>query len=112
MPGEVPPSTEMEERVAKLLQRELRLSEPPDQSIAINLDLGVDGDDAVSLLERLHGELGIDFSGFRFHEYFGDENPPLTTVIRVILGRELPLRPLTVRMLTDAAVLGRWTEPE
>lgn len=40
-------------------------------------DLGIDGDEAVDLLLAFEEAFGVDLSGFRYYEHFGDEGIPL-----------------------------------
>ena len=40
---------------------------------AINLDLGIDGDDACELLEAFSSKFDVDLSTFQFDRYFASE---------------------------------------
>ena len=40
-------------------------------------DLGIDGDEAVALLESFAERFDVDFSGFRYDDHFGQEAIPL-----------------------------------
>lgn len=69
-------------------------------------DLGVDGDDAVELLESLAVTFGIDFSNFRFRDYFGAEGfDILSWFVDLVLGRRP--KELLVADLVKAARVGR-----
>lgn len=42
-------------------------------STELGKDLGVDGDDAVELLEKFSNKFQVDLSAFQFDQYFGGE---------------------------------------
>ena len=74
-------------------------------------DLGIDGDDAVELLERYGKEFGVDLATFKFDEYFGTEgcNPfcPFVVLFSVLFRRkkfrDFKAKPLTINDLVRAA---------
>lgn len=65
---------------------------------AINLDLGVDGDDAAELLEAFSSRFAVDLATFRFDRYFGSEG----------LGFGGSMAPLTIRDLVQMADPRTW----
>ena len=76
----------------------------------LNVDLGVDGDDAEELLRAYREKFRVDMSGFDFHRYFGDEPDAVSLFLllwRLLTGDEKP-EPLFVRDLVRSAQLGRW----
>lgn len=80
-------------------------------STELGKDLGVDGDDAVELLENFSEKFQVDFSAFEFDRYFGGEVSfdPFAW-FAAILSRTAVcnLEPLTVQDLVDSAKAKRW----
>lgn len=76
----------------------------------LNFDLGVDGDDAVELLQAYMEKFHVNMRGFDFHRYFGDEAPLSLFLLlrRLFAGGEKPTEPLFVRDLVRLAQLGHW----
>lgn len=72
-------------------------------------DLGIDGDDAVDLLEAFSREFQIDLSDLNFTEYFDAEGFNLFSLFS---SRRKKLKPLTVGKLVDTATSGRWQSDE
>ena len=77
-------------------------------------DLGVDGDDAWSIIERLHDEIGVDFSKFDFARHFRSEpcfKGPIYFFKRVA-GQDRHMAsgkaPITVGQLVEASTNGYW----
>jgi hypothetical protein len=70
---------------------------------AINLDLGIDGDDASELLEAFSSKFGVDLSTFRFDRYFASE-PSLLWLFLAGGSRA----PLTIRDLVQIAYPKTW----
>ena len=70
-------------------------------------DLGISGNDAGELLEAFAEEFHIDFAGFDFSEYFGDEaeSSPIYQILFWKRARKARA-PLTVGDLVAAAVAG------
>ena len=77
-------------------------------------DLGIDGDDAWEILERLHGKYEVDFSEFEFEKHFRNE-PCFKGPI--YLFRKLKYRdehmaarkvPITVASLIEACEKRAW----
>jgi len=74
-------------------------------------DLKLDGDDGIEFVDSFHNEYPFESSGFNYADYFGSEGLSLG-ILDWIRGRKaLRRRPLTIGMLIDAAVNGKWTPP-
>lgn len=73
-------------------------------------DLGVDGDDAIELIQQFAIIFGVDISMFRYAEYFGSEAPmSISTIWNALFKKGSRFRKLTVGDLVDAALSGRLT---
>ena len=77
-------------------------------------DLGVDGDDAWSIIERLHDENGVDFSKLEFLRHFRSEpcfKSPIYFFKRA-KGQDRHVAsgktPITVGQLVEASSNGYW----
>ncbi len=69
---------------------------------SINVDLGVDGDDADELIQYLHERSGVIFSDFPFDRYFGPEVSIVAALVRPLLFmRRKNLEALSVRDLAS-----------
>lgn len=82
------------------------------ESTRVNLDLGVDGDDADDFMYDYAATLGVDMHDFVFAEYFGPEHSGALWFQYLLLGRWKAvrrLRPLPVKLLVDSALARRWT---
>lgn len=70
-------------------------------------DLGIDGDDAAELLEKIGDECGVDFTGFDFERHFWPES----NIVNIFFGparvRDAKI-PIKVVDLVNAAGSGRW----
>lgn len=53
--------------------REIRGSMQIVEESRVFHDLGISGDDALDLFDKLHNEFGTDFSGLQFEEFFPNE---------------------------------------
>ena len=77
-------------------------------------DLGLDGDDAWSVIERLHNENGVNFSEFNFSEHFRSEpcfKSPIYFFKRVSgLDHHAAAGkiPITVSQMAKASINGYW----
>ena len=84
------------------------------QSITINTrvyqDLGISGDDASELLEKIHLQFGTSFDGFRFVDYFPNETEALWLHWFRWLGLNSK-KELTLLHLASVVESGRWSEP-
>lgn len=78
-------------------------------------DLGIDGDDAWAVLERLHDELGVDFSKLNFSSYFRSEPcfKGLVYYYKRLKGQDQHVasgkNPITVGSLVEAGSNGYWS---
>ena len=69
--------------------------------------MGIDGDDAMELLEEYSEKFKVDMSEFKCSRYIGPEGIPLG----ILFGSwEHPDRDLTVDMLVRAAEAHKWIE--
>jgi acyl carrier protein len=80
---------------------------------SVNVDLGMDGDDAAEFMQAFSERFGVDLSTFPYDKHFGPEGGnPIVLVeaiyLRVTTGRWTSLTPLTVRELAEAAEQRRW----
>ena len=102
--------------ICSFLQSELRLARPARPEDTLLADLGVDGMDAVELLDAFAQTFHVDMTEFQIDDYFSPEKP-IGIVSLFIMFRRLcganpgaaaELKPLKVRHLVDAAAQGRW----
>ena len=80
-------------------------------STELGKDLGIDGDDAVELLENFSEKFQVDLSTFEFDKYFGMESGlnPVMWLISMLFGSSVyDLEPLTIQDLVDSAKAKRW----
>lgn len=87
----------------------------------IQIECGLEGDDAVEFLLSIQEEFNVDFSDFEFQKYFHDELAMSTMLL-------IPIAPLcwafmrltktgmkediTVQDLYESIVEGKWTKPD
>lgn len=80
----------------------------------LRTDLGVDGDDAVELLEKFADRFEVNMSAFQFAKYFGSEGFGCSAMFWIfrcaIAGRWLPTfeSDITVGDLVEAAIAHAW----
>jgi acyl carrier protein len=69
----------------------------------IGEDLGVDGDDAVELLEEYSKRFSVDISNFPFNEYFGPEvgSNPISFLYCLFVKNPGNLKTLYIRDLVE-----------
>jgi hypothetical protein len=101
------------ENLESFIRKEAGMSSKPirpDMSV-IN-DLGQEGDDADIFMTRFFEEFGVDEGDYDFRRYFFMEGEGLFYhfVQKYVLRKPHSTKrePLTVRMLLDAMVRGRW----
>ena len=81
---------------------------------SINVDLGMDGDDAAEFMRAFSDHFCVDLDDFPYDRHFGPEAAATTfsvieaIILRVETGRWTSLVPLTLGELTDAAERRRW----
>ncbi len=76
---------------------------------------GMDGDDASEFIDAYAAEFSVRMDGFRWYFHYLDEPPAIRRVVpRDAEGRGIPLMPLSVDLLVQAAETGAWmlTYPE
>lgn len=108
-------------RVGEFIADELGLPDaelPPHTTL---LSLGVDGDDAVDLLESFAEAFAVDLSQFEFTRHFGPEcsatpRSLLRWLVWMMFRRhkltweeQIGLEPVSLTDLVRAAERGRWT---
>jgi acyl carrier protein len=95
--------TETEREIADILERiHSDKASRIQPNTYINMDLGVDGDDAVDLLVEIQKTFRINCDDFQFDRYFGPESLGLLIQFRKIFRDEkLRLEPLSVRQLGE-----------
>lgn len=78
----------------------------------INQDLGVDGADAIELMDAIQEKFHVDMADLAFSRHFGPEGFDLIYLIRWLLSAKFRqanrLLPLYVRDVVEAARHGRW----
>lgn len=86
----------------KILTRDTRLYE----------DLHIDGDDAVDFMQHFFDEFSIDYGDYSFDHYFIAEGfSPLELFLLLVSKKKrasYDRPPVTLRMLHQAALDGRW----
>jgi acyl carrier protein len=94
-----------EERLISLIQR---MSGNVNVSLdsTVNLDLNIQGDDAVELIEEIHNEFGTKFNGMDMRRFFKDEG--IEILLKFFKQNKTPL---SVRHLLDVVERGSWFEP-
>ena len=98
--GNVMPNS-FEEEVVMFLSDHLSIA--PDKltrSTRLFHDLGIDGDDAVELIESFSDRFSVDIADFEFSRYFGEEAAvtPLS-IFRIFFHGTKDIRPLSVESL-------------
>ena len=98
------------EDVKRILASDFRIkTDSLTEHTRIVEDLKLDGDDGIEFIDSFHNEYPFESSGFNYANYFGSEGLSLG-ILNWIRGRKTPQRrPLTIGMLIDAAVNGKWT---
>lgn len=83
---------------------------PQDIQLTTRLreDLGVDGDDWDVVVREICAAHPVDWSGFRFTNYFHPE-PSLWALFMLL--RRRPSRSISVEHLVRVVQAGRWLEP-
>jgi hypothetical protein len=69
---------------------------------SINVDLGIEGDDAVELIEWLHKEFGTSFAGLDMRNYFDDEG------IEAVGWFRSRRRPIPIAHIVNVVERGAW----
>jgi hypothetical protein len=109
--------TEVIQMIAK--ERGIRFLDVfPEKSL--NLDLGMDGDDAVDFFTEFGERFQVDLAelGEEWHKYFGSEGFSLfdtQEVITLFTARPVhqgPMLPLHVYRVITAAMEGKWTKAQ
>lgn len=73
-------------------------------------DLKLDGDDAVEFFDHFHETFYFDADTFAYDRYFNPDGFS-TGILDLLRGKKKPaLRTMTLEMLLDAAVSGRWQD--
>lgn len=106
------PANDNYQEVVDFLSRELCVSkEDLSPCSKIFHDLGVDGADAVDLINKYSEIFNVDISGFPCSEYFGDEGTasPFKLIARFLMGQRTidEMKPLTVGDLAEGIKLKR-----
>jgi acyl carrier protein len=76
-------------------------------------DLGIDGDDAVDLINGFAAQFDVSLEGFDFQEYFGPEatSGPIEFFVELLTKEKYrKLRRLEIADLVKAASVGRFSE--
>ncbi len=102
-------SDDIKNRIIKIIS-ETHGNRPESINLTTDLcrDLGIDGDDAVELFERLSDEFKIDFSTMQWGRHFGPEGfNPFSMLTRSFWRKEIPI---TLQDLINSAINGEWTK--
>lgn len=99
--------TDIRRRVIEFLNNELKLDKYKlKDDTRIFHDLGVDGDDAIELIENFSQKFDVKISDFPYEKYFGPEaSLSPFSIIAHILGKQKKFQPLRVADLVNAAIL-------
>lgn len=99
--------TDIRAKVIAFLSKELKVDNCTLQDdTRIFHDLGVDGDDAIELIESFSQQFDVDVSGFPYEQYFGAEvSLSPFAIITQILGKRKKFQPLCVADLVSAVKL-------
>jgi acyl carrier protein len=113
-------STEMNQQVIQFIARQIsEKSEKISLETRINIDLGVDGDDAVKLFDEFSKHFKVDLSNFQYDKYFGSEGGVDLIglvwmfywidckVFRKTHNPSYSIEPITIQDLVEAAEIGR-----
>lgn len=117
------PDAELLEDVIAIVARVCERSDVgPESRLS---DLGIDGQDGGEVLREIAAKHPIDFSGFHFLRYFGDEGmdffQPFFVMVARLISRDFDARwrtaldaerEISVRHLALVAEAGRWFEPD
>jgi hypothetical protein len=76
----------------------------------ISEDFRLDGDDAVEFFDSFHEAFPFDPGTFTYDTYFNAEGFSLGFFDWIKGKKKPPLRPMTLQMLVDAAMTGRWQD--
>ena len=110
----------MEEEIIRFLSEFLNIkAHRITNSTLLFDDLGIDGDDAVDLMEEFSKRFNVDLKTFAIGEYFGGEGLPptflfhwLIIILKRLFGKNAHeaagLKPLSVARLVEAAEKKRW----
>ncbi|MCC8393567.1 DUF1493 family protein [Paraburkholderia sp. MMS20-SJTR3] len=101
------------ENLESFIRKEAGMSSKPiGLDMSVVYDLGQEGDDADTFMTRFFEEFGIDEGDYKFEKYFFMEGEGFVYhLIQKYLFRRphsTKREPLTVRMLRDAMIQGRW----
>ncbi len=106
------------DRICRLLDRHVgrldRRGRPVTRETRLEQDCGLTGDDAREFLEAFKSAFDVDFSDFRFCDYFGPEGFGLdfgvAGLVRWLRGepKKFPGIPVTIGHLIRIATLKRW----
>ena len=75
-------------------------------------DLGVSGDDAWEMLQRLVDRFSVSFAKLDFNKYFPGETEAFGEHWARMLGLAKPRPPLTIAHLVAVVERGQWFEPD
>ncbi len=73
-------------------------------------DLKLDGDDAVELFDAFHDAYPFAPGSFAYEQYFNSEGFSLGFMDWLRGNKPQAKRPMTLQMLVDAALCGRWQD--
>jgi len=101
-----------EAEIQALLVKLSGYRKPIGPTTSINLDVGLDGDDAYELLETIQNRFGTRFDSLDWHKYFHNEGECnlLSVWFRKIPGYKETRRSLTFEKLLEVVQRGVWFE--
>lgn len=84
---------------------------PLPESIAVNHDLRLEGDDSDDFLTEIHKRYGTRFDGMVWNKYFQPDSEAQFDFLPRMFGIKPKTKPLTVGHLLDVIEKGTWFEP-
>jgi acyl carrier protein len=104
---------DVEKEIEALIRKLSGFRKPVEAATSINLDVGLDGDDAYELLETIQKRFGTRFDALDWHKYFHSEGECdlLSLWLRKLLRRRDMRERLTFQRLLEAIQNGVWVEP-
>jgi len=103
---------EVEQEIQALIRKLSGYRKPIEASTSVNLDVGLDGDDAYELLETIQKRFGTRFDSLDWHKYFHSEADCdfLSLWLRKFMGHKDTRQRLTFQRLLEVVKNGVWIE--
>jgi len=103
---------DVEQEIQILIRKLAGYRKPIKPSTSINLDIGLDGDDAYELLETIQKRFGTRFNTLDWHKYFHNEGELdfLSQWLSKLFGQRETSQSLTFQKLLEVVQKGDWFE--